>query len=206
MNINDPKLWQATTAVSAIAMPLVTFGLTEWWRKKKPQHIICKVIQRGSMLKLSKEARSKLDIKYNSTPIFNLSYVTVKVWNAGDQPITSPTITLTFSEGTKILDSNCDTPSKYVGEDYPIRLESDGETAKVTLPFLNPYKDHKHALNLTFHCDGDLSLVRFTGGGVGWSIKEHVPTKPSFITDLNTTALSLTQLQGPPRQANSFTN
>ncbi len=64
-------------------------------------------------------------------------------------------------------------------------------SVSVTVPYLNPFREHKQTARVYVLADGELKNIRVSGSGEGWSIR-HVPLpRPNSATTFKQAAASL---------------
>ena len=97
-------------------------------------------------------------------PIATLAQIEGEIFNDGTEIIRNPTFALTLPEVTAILDSAL-TP-----EDPAVTSTVNGNTVTITMPYLNPVRDHHQVLKFSILADGDTELWSVRGGGEGWSL------------------------------------
>ena len=56
-------------------------------------------------------------------------------------------------------------------------ISSDRKQVTVTLPYLNPFREHKQSLQVFILADGETNDVEISGSGEGWSVR-WVPLGP----------------------------
>jgi hypothetical protein len=103
----------------------------------------------------------------DSTPITDPRLIGYEIYNEGSDPIQDAALTITLPAGSVVLGAN-PRPSE-----CPAKCEG-GESenlVKVSIPYLNPYREHKQLVHLLIFVDGDTRPAKASGGGEGWSVR-----------------------------------
>jgi hypothetical protein len=151
-------------AISTTA--LIIGAIYNFKKRKTPNVVICKDVDKFSLLKISRSVRKNIEVKYKKVTIQNLSRVEIEFYNNGTETIKDLIIQVIFSEKTKVLDVVTDRTSDVI--DKKITTEN---IIKFEIPHLNSYRDHKSKVTVSIVCDGEIDNYSVQGGGDGWSLK-----------------------------------
>lgn len=82
----------------------VAVFLYQYINRKKPSIVICKEIDKVSLVRVSKKIIEKTKVSYNNYHVKNLSLVSLDLFNKGTETIKNLKIVIEFDKNTKILD------------------------------------------------------------------------------------------------------
>jgi len=105
---------------------------------------------------------------FDDKPIGALGQINGDIFNEGSDVIQRPTFALTLSEKSVVLDVLM-TP-----QDLEAQSKIDRNTLTITLPYLNPVREHGQIVKLSLLVDGETKNIKVVGGGEGWSVR-HLP-------------------------------
>ena len=151
--------------VAAVAM----IGLFLQWRsRKRPRLLVCREVARMSLVSIKRKARDRIAILFDDKPVANLAQMEVDVTNDSNEVIRDIALHLRFHDETRILDISY-TPDP---ENLQVSTQSvEANAAQITIPFMNPSREHNHRIRASIVCDGDVEGIEVLGGGAGWSVK-----------------------------------
>jgi hypothetical protein len=143
--------------------------------RKRPNRLVCKEVNRTSLIKIRKEVRDNIDVTFYKEPVKNLALVEMVIFNKGSEVIRDILLTVKFSKNTRVLA----TPLKVVPENLAVTTDSiESNQVKIKIPFLNPIRPHKHRIKANIVCDGDIEKYKVIGSGEGWSVQSlRLPSK-----------------------------
>ncbi len=143
-------------------------AIFQWVQRKRARRLIFRQIDTTSLVDINPRIRDKIKVTFNDKLIVNLTRFRAEIFSLGSDSTQNPTITITVPEETRILDvavvsstDGCE-PSAQVG----------AHSAVISVPYINPYRDHKHTLLLSIVADGSMEDAHASGGGEGWSLRE----------------------------------
>lgn len=102
--LRDP-IWQFI----GILVGLATFVLAAFWQKKRKK-IAYEIISNTQLLSVKDEVKSRLQILFDQKPVHNLNLVVLKIYNAGNEPISpedfKDKLTVEFGDNAQILEAD----------------------------------------------------------------------------------------------------
>lgn len=160
---NAPAAWIAAfVAVTGLLLRL----------RKKPRRLVFRERRNSSLIRIWPTVRSQIKITFADRPIGRLGQIEGEVFNEGSDPIQHPTFTVNLPTAASILDARI-SPEGCGG-----KCEIQGNTATVTLDYLNPFQDHRQLFKVAILADGETTDVTVRGSGEGWSVR-HIPLPTS---------------------------
>jgi len=137
-------------------------------RRKRPNRLVCKEVNRTLLIKIRKEVRDNIDVTFYKKPVKNLAMVQMVIFNQGSEVIKDILLTVKFLKDTKVLSVFSERDS----EDLEMTTDPiESNQAKIKIPFLNPINPHKHRIKANILCDGDIQKYEVIGSGEGWSVQ-----------------------------------
>lgn len=159
--------------------------IASYFRRKRPAHVVVEEVELFDTIEVHKEIRDKVQVAFDGMPVGNLSQFRARVFNSGTNPISADKITLQFSDTCKIIAASLESSNE--GEKIGYR---DNKVA-FSWEYLNPFSDHKHAIELLVLADGELDGVEIRGSGSGWSARhKRLPTRKERRRELRKVAVS----------------
>src|SRR4051812_13583836 len=91
----DLPVWVPFAAAAGGALLGAIVGAVAKWLfdiqlRKKPKHVIWQVDRIASLLSISKSVRQRSKVTFDGEPIEKLSLLRLRLWNPGDDDITTP--------------------------------------------------------------------------------------------------------------------
>lgn len=147
-------------------------------RRHRPGRVLVRDLHRTSLVRIRPDVRRRIAVAFDGATVSALGAIEVEVTNEGSDVIRDPQITIVFGGGARVLEAS----SAKDHADLPVRVETREESVVVSLPFLNPFKDHRQGVRLSCVVDGSLRHVSVRGSGDGWSVV-HKPLldRQSFV-------------------------
>ena len=134
--------------------------------KSRPKVVVCRELDRISLLRISKSAKEKISIKFNKKTIQDLSQLRLEIYNDGSDFVEDVKLEIILEENTSILEASFIVDPK----NFESQMETKGNCAEIIIPFLNPIAHHKQKIIVSIVCDGDPGKIKIVGGGKGWSV------------------------------------
>lgn len=143
--------------------------------RKRPNRLVCKEVSRTSLVKIRKEFRDKINVSFNNNPVKDLAQVEMYIFNKGSEVIRDILLIVEFSKNTRVLIKSFEV----FPENLAVTTNSiENNQVKIKIPFLNPFRPHKHRIKLNIVCDGDIEKYKVIGSGEGWSVQSlRFPSK-----------------------------
>ncbi len=143
--------------------------------RKRPNRLVCKEVSRTSLVKIRKEFRDKINVSFNNNPVKDLAQVEMYIFNKGSEVIRDILLIVEFSKNTRVLIKSFEV----FPENLAVTTDSiENNQVKIKIPFLNPFRPHKHRIKLNIVCDGDIEKYKVIGSGEGWSVQSlRFPSK-----------------------------
>jgi hypothetical protein len=143
--------------------------------RKRPNRLVCKEVNRTSLIKIRKEVRDNIDVTFCKEHVKNLALVEMVIFNKGSDVIRDILLTVKFLKDTKVLSASLES----VPENLEVTTDFiESNQAKIKIPFLNPIRPHKHRIKAIILCDGDIQKYKVIGSGEGWSVQLlRIPNK-----------------------------
>jgi hypothetical protein len=159
--------WLYTNAPAAWLSALVAIVTCVYLlrSRKKPKRLVIRESRNTSVVTIRPSVRDKIKMTFDDKPIKTLGQIDGDIFNEGSDVIQRPTFSLTLSEKSVVLDVSV-TP-----QESEIETKIDRNTLSITLPYLNPIREHGQILKLSLLVDGDTQNMRAVGGGEGWSVR-----------------------------------
>ena len=155
---NAPAAW-----ISAL-VAIVTCGFLLLSRKK-PKRLVVRESRNTSVVSIRPSVRDKIKMTFDETPIKTLGQIDGDIFNEGSEVIQQPTFALMLSEQSVVLDVLL-TPLDLEG-----KSKIDRNKVSITLPYLNPVREHGQIVKLSLLVDGETKNMKVVGGGEGWSVR-----------------------------------
>jgi hypothetical protein len=149
-------------------LTLVTWGIA-FARRKRASRITVVQIERASLVRRRSAYSDLIDVTFAGDPVNNLGETQILVTNEGSEVIRNIVLTMSFPTTTKVLHA---IPHSTTDEETPAgwQLETADHELTLRLPYLNPFKEHKHGCRLSLFVDGFANGMTVSGGGAGWSV------------------------------------
>ncbi len=148
------------------ALTIITTVTITLIRRKRPNIIVCKEVDKFTLIKINRKVKENTLIKYKNSEIKDLAQIDLEFFNNGAETIKNLEIKISLPENTKILDVITNKTSDVVGK----KIIGDN-SIDINLAYLNSYNDHKSKASMSIVCDGDIRNIDVHGGGAGWSLK-----------------------------------
>lgn len=158
--------WLYTNAPAAWFTALVAFAALILRLRKKPKRIVVTEFPPLSLLRIQPEMRHRIRTTFDDRPVNLLSSGVYELLNEGSEPIRNAVLTLTLPEETTVLKVAVWPPAS----DPQCEIVRPNEV-KATLPYLNPFREHKHRVFVQVLADGETRPTKATGSGEGWSLR-----------------------------------
>jgi hypothetical protein len=150
-------------SVAGAALTACVAVLLWWLNRKRPALIECRELAASSLVRVYGD-RDQIAVSYKGQSVARLSQLELRLVNSGSEPITSATVNLSFAADTRVLQfTTSDTAC--AGE-----ITAPNEV-KFEIPLLNPFRPHKHKIDVAVVCDGSVLDVKAHGQGQGWSVR-----------------------------------
>ena len=182
--------WKIVIGVLGWLTSIILFFIKFKTDRKNPQRIVCREISQTSLVRIKKEALEHIAISFQGKPVDRLGYLELDVFNTGNEIIKSASIRFQFDSGTRLLSQTAKVEPNQ-SQEYKIGFSAVTENVvDVTIPYLNPRKQHKQHILISFICDGDVSDVKVSGGAEGWSVDYQLPIQCRMLNRRDSTLLS----------------
>ncbi len=137
-------------------------------RKRRPSIITVTETDRTSLVRVRPMVGERIEVTFDGAKIANLGLVEIEMVNNGEKVIRGAHIALRFSESTKPLEAR--RLSEQNDADLSSEMTGPNEVT-VSIPYLNPYREHQHVARLQIIVDGEPKLIGLRGDGEGWSAR-----------------------------------
>ena len=144
---------------------------------KPAQKITCREVSHTSLVRIQKDVLERIEVSFDERPVQRLGQIDLELFNSGTSIISSPVIRFEFPRQTVIL-SNVPKVKPIQPPEFEMVCEvskTENNIADLKLPYLNPRKDLKTHITLSFVCDGNVQDLKIIGGGEGWSVNYVTP-------------------------------
>lgn len=135
--------------------------------RRKGQHVVFCELETASLIDIRKEVRNRIKVNYDGREIHALGFIQGELFNPGFDVIKDCHITLSLRQPSQIIDvvavSSLD--------DCTLATTIQDRIATIAVPFLNPYRGHRHTVVVAMTYDGDPEDVAILGSGAGWSLE-----------------------------------
>jgi len=183
-NANTLSQWFYTNAPAAwiSALVAVLTCVILLLSRKKPQRLVIQENRNVSLIRTWPSLREKMKITFNDSLIEALSFINIEVFNKGSEVITNATFNIIFPEGCKVLETSV------VADELNVQHALENNKVTITLPYINPVREHQHRVRLLILTDGTTDPIKVTGSGSGWSLlHQPLPTNKSLKLRLKIT-------------------
>ena len=175
--LRDP-IWQFLSVAVAVAALLLTILLFRMQRNQKK--ISYEVITSEAAVSVGDEAKGRIQILFDGTPVNDVHLIVLKICNTGDIPILSTEydrpITFNFGKGSKVLDVGI---FDIMPSNIRVSVKIDIEKIVVE-PLLLNSKDSFKLKVLLINFSGEISAdARIVG------VKQILSHQPSLTSILN---------------------
>jgi hypothetical protein len=141
-----------------------------YYRRNRPNRVVVREVHRTSLVRIRSDVRERIAVTFEGMPVQNLGELEVEILNDGSSVISPSQLTFVFPPKSEIL-----VVSAYIGLDgVDPGIEFKKNEATVSLPYLNPVREHNQRVRVSFAIDGALGRLFVRGSGAGWSIR-HLP-------------------------------
>lgn len=137
-------------------------------RRVRPQRVLCREVGTYRLASLAHAARTRLAVLFDGQPVEMPSQLLVEILNEGFKTIKHVVLVMEFPCYTKVLCAEANTLPEHFETSVSIISPN---KVRVSTPFLNPFREHKHSIRVSFVCDGPPLCVKVVGGGVDWSVR-----------------------------------
>lgn len=143
----------------------------------RPAPSVIRVVRfsESSLLDIAPDAHDRVQIVFQSQPVTTLHQLVLVITNSADKPIENVVITCRFrrATATEPYELALDDPLENIRPQPSIGQTANGEIVAIqlTIPYLNPKKDHGDQLKLVVYSPSPISVEGVVGGGVGWSTR-----------------------------------
>lgn len=158
---NAPAAW--ISAVVAVVTCVYVL-----WSRKKPRRLLVRYLASSSLVRVWPSVKKKIDIRFDGQAIRTLTQVDLEIMNEGSEAIASAGFTITLPPKSRILDILV-TP-----QEFKTSATYDDRVVSMSLPYINPFRDHKQVCVVSILADGSMYPLEVRGGGEGWSVR-HIP-------------------------------
>jgi hypothetical protein len=154
---NAPAAW--ISAIAAVTT-LVVLQL-----RKRPKRVVVREFPSISFLRALPSMKHRIKTTFDGKPADALSMVGYEIHNEGSDPIKNAEFTLVLPPQAVVLGAS-------IGpHDSEPKCEFTDNLVTVSLPYLNPFHEHKQLITLLIVADGETSHAKVNGGGEGWSVR-----------------------------------
>lgn len=157
-------------------------------RRKRPGRIVIRDVERSSLVRVRSSVLSRISVEFDGHPVANLGQLDFLLSNDGSTVIREARITVEFPSSTSVLEA------AQLPDDSDVRIECTlaASDVSVRIPYLNPYRDHSHAIRMSLIVDGVDQEATIRGSGEGWSVRHlKLPSRAEFQHRGRNLALSL---------------
>jgi hypothetical protein len=174
---NAPAAWIAAL-VATVSLILVQV------RRHRPKRLVVRELPSVSFLNVAAGMRHRITTTFDDRQINALVAVAYDVYNEGSDPIRNAAFTLALPRGAFVLNAairprDSEPICEWTGADNLV---------KVSLPYVNPFREHKQLLRLLVLADGETHEATISGSGEGWSVR-YVPLPgPGYARKLQISA------------------
>jgi len=157
---NAPAAWISAVVATTALVASLKLG-------KRPKRLVVRELRTVTFLAVGPVLRRRIAMTIDGKSITDPRLIGYEIYNEGSDPIQNAALTITLPASTVVLSANA-RPSE-----CPAKCES-GEPenlVEVSIPYLNPYREHKQLVHLLIFVDGDTRPAKASGGGEGWSVR-----------------------------------
>jgi hypothetical protein len=157
---NAPAAWISAFVATAALVATLNF-------RKRPKRVVVRELRTISFFAVGPVLRRRIAVTIDGTAITDPRLIGYEIYNEGSDPIQNVALTIALPIGAVVLGAN-PRPSE-----CPAKCER-GESenlVNVSVPYLNPYREHKQLVHLLVFVDGDTRPAKASGGGEGWSVR-----------------------------------
>jgi hypothetical protein len=166
---NAPAAW-----ISSIIAIVTCFVLLT--TRKRPNRLVVRELRSSSLVRVWPTVRNQIKMTFNEQPVSTLAQADAEIFNEGSDVIDRPTFTLSLATGSKVLGAIV------VPAEFGAQVDIEGSTVTITLPYLNPAREHGQLLKLSVLADGDTDQIIVSGNGKGWSVRHSaLPSRKELI-------------------------
>ncbi len=123
----------------------------------------------ASFVHVDPSMRNRITTLFNGRPINALTATFFELYNEGSEHIQNATVTVTLPVETIVLQATV------LPRDCEPRCDFGSDNrVTVSLPYVNPFREHKQLLRLFVLADGETRHAKINGSGEGWSVR-YVP-------------------------------
>jgi hypothetical protein len=140
--------------------------LISFIRRKRPQRIVVRELHRTTLVRIRPDVRRRIDVSFDGMRVNNLGELELEIVNDGSETIRDAHMTVTFPEGTRILETSQDQGMANI----PLSIHHEANALRLSVPYLNAYRDHGHRLVVGILLDGASQDPSVRGSGDGWSV------------------------------------
>lgn len=158
--------WLYTNAPAAWISALIALALFALQLRKRPRRIVVRELPSASFVHVEPSLRHRITTAFDGHPINTLMVAAFELYNEGSEHIQNAALTVILPAGTVVLQAtvlprDCG-PKCEVGGDNRVTL---------SLPYVNPFREHKQLFRLFVLADGETRHAKITGSGEGWSVR-----------------------------------
>lgn len=169
MQTNAPAAWiSALVAASSCILLLRS--------RKTPKKLVFREVSNTSVVSIWPAVRDKIKMTFDDKPISSLGQIEARVFNSGSEVIHEPSFVVSLPKKSEVL--SVSTSPEHFNAQWIVR----DNTVTVSLPYLNPVRDHSQIVKLSLLTEGRTKIVGITGGGEGWSVKHLALPNPKRQT------------------------
>lgn len=144
--------------------------LAEWLGSRRGAKLICKEDLKSYVM----SSGGRIGVTFDGSPVKALALAKFGVYNSARKVIGPIALRLVFPQTSKILDARSEITPKT--SEPQASVEFSKNEVRVGLPYLNPFRAHKHRVSIAVILDGEFENVEVIGGGPGWSVaREGIP-------------------------------
>jgi hypothetical protein len=157
------------TFIAGVIVAIIAFLIRAWLQRKKPSIVLVEKEREVSLLDIAPEARGFLQVTYNNKVVSEFYQTTFRISNRGELPLQNVEVAFSFDNPTDTIAFVLDRPT--ASGQKQVDIETKLHSLTLTIPFLNPQKEHGDYERLQLYSSKPIGNVRIMGSGIGWSTR-----------------------------------
>jgi len=152
------------TFIGTIIITSIGWIVANRLSKKKPNIIRVSRESATSLLEIPVGLRKNIKVTYKSDEVPSIYQTQFEIINIGEDVVEGVSFSIHYSDGNA-FDVIIEDP---LGASRQSEYKLDGNEAKITLSYINPYSSLKDRVKVTVLSDREIKNLMCTGGGKSW--------------------------------------